>query len=140
MTIRKRRSASDIIDAYFDDLDKWFEDFEGTFAEKPSWNLKNCAIEPLREILLTPTEVLVTVDLPFTTKDAVKVKPLSNNSLEISARMKRKICLDDLGVSHCKGEFQKFHSHIHLPVPVNMDKMEVRFKKGLLEVHLPRKH
>ena len=140
MSIRKKRSVFDMIDAYFDDLEKWAEELEGTFVEKPSWNLKNCSIEPLREITVTPIEVIATVDLPFTEKKAIKVKPLSDTSLEISAKMKKKIRLDDLGVTHCKGEFQKFHCHMRLPVKVNMKKMITQYKRGILEIHLPRKH
>jgi HSP20 family molecular chaperone IbpA len=140
VSIRKKRSVFDMIDAYFDDLEKWAEELEGTFVERPSWNLKNCSIEPLREIMVTPIEVIATVDLPYTEKKAIRVKPLSDTSLEISAKMKRKIRLDDLGVTHCKGEFHKFHCHMRLPVKVNMNKMVTHYKKGILEIHLPRKH
>jgi HSP20 family molecular chaperone IbpA len=140
MAIRRRPSISGIIDEYFADLEEWVEKFGETLAERPSWNLRNCSIEPLREMVVTPTEVLITVDLPFTSKDTVKVEPVSKNSLEISAKMKRKIRLDDLGVTHCKGELQKFHCHVRIPVPVKMDKMDIQYKKGILEIHLPRKH
>jgi len=140
MSIRKKRSVFDMIDAYFEDLEKWAEEFEETLVEKPSWNLKNCSIEPLREIMVTPTEVIVTADLPYTEKKAIRVKPLSDTSLEISAKMKKKIRLDDLGVTHCKGEFEKFHCYMRLPVKVNMNKMITHYKKGIFEVHLPRKH
>jgi HSP20 family molecular chaperone IbpA len=140
MAIRRRPSISDIIDEYFADLEEWVERFGETITERPSWNLRNCSIEPLREIVVTPTEVLITVDLPFTSKSTVKVEPVSKNSLEISAKMNRKIRLDDLGVTHCKGEFQTFHCHIRIPVPVKMDKMDIQYKKGILEIHLPRKH
>jgi HSP20 family molecular chaperone IbpA len=140
MAIRRRPSISDIIDEYFADLEEWVEKFGETLTERPSWNLRNCSIEPLREIVVTPTEVSITVDLPFTSKGTVKVEPVSKNSLEVSAKMKRKIRLDDLGVTHCKGEFQKFHCHMRIPVPVKMDKMDIHYKKGILEIHLPRKH
>jgi HSP20 family molecular chaperone IbpA len=140
MAIRKKRSFSNLIDEYFADLEEWVEKFGETITERPSWDLRNCSIEPLREIIVAPAEVLVTVDLPFTDKNAVKVKPVGKNSIEVSAKMRRKIRIDDLGVTHCKGEFQKFHCHLRIPVPVNINKMDVRYKKGILEVHLPRKH
>ena len=139
MSIRKKRSISDIIDAYFEDLERWAEQFEETMMVSPSWNLKNCTIEPLREIMVAPTEVVVTVDLPYTEKNKVQVKPAGKNSIEISAEMKKKIRLDDLGVTHCKGEFRKFHCHMRIPVPVSMDKMDIHYKRGILEIHIPRK-
>jgi HSP20 family molecular chaperone IbpA len=140
MAIRRRRSFSEIIDEYFADFDKWAEGFREVFAERPSWNVRNCSIEPLRDMMITPKEVLVTVDLPFTSKSTVKVEPVGGNSLEITAKMKRRIRLDDLGITYCRGEFQKFHSHVPIPVSVNMKKMNVQYKRGILEVHLPRKH
>lgn len=139
MSIRKKHPISEIIDAYFEDLERWVEQFEETLMVSPSWNLKKCTIEPLREIMVAPTEVVVTVDLPYTEKKMVQVKPVGKNSLEISAKMKRKIRLDDLGVTHCKGEFQKFHCHIRIPVPVNIDKMNTYHKRGILEIHIPRR-
>lgn len=139
MAIRRKRSFSDLIDEYFKDLEEWTQEFGGPLAERPSWNLRNRSIEPLRETTLTPTEVLITLDLPFTDKSAVKVKPVGKNILEISAKMNRVIKSDELGVRHCRGEFQKYHSHMRIPVQVDMDKMKVHYKKGLLEIHLPRK-
>jgi HSP20 family molecular chaperone IbpA len=140
MAITRRRSVSEIIDAYFADFDRWAEGFRQVFTERPSWNLRTCSIEPLREMMITPNEVLVTVDLPFTRKGTVKVEPVGSNALEITAKMTRKIRLDDLGISYCRGEFQKFHSHLLIPVSVNMKKMDVQYKKGILEIHMPRKH
>jgi len=108
--------------------------------QKPSWNLTECTIEPLREISVTPSEVMVTVDLPYTEKSAVRVEAVGDVSIEVSATMKQKVQLEDLGVTHCKGEIQKFHCLVRVPVPVDMDKMDVHLKKGILEIHLPRKY
>jgi HSP20 family molecular chaperone IbpA len=140
MSTKRKRTISDIIDTYFEEFERWAEEFEETVMQRPSWNLKNCTIEPLREIMVAPTEVTVTVDLPYTDGKSVKVKPVSHTSLEVSAKMNRKIRLDDLGVSHCKGEFERFHCHVRIPVPVNMNGMSTRFKKGMLEIHIPRKY
>jgi HSP20 family molecular chaperone IbpA len=82
----------------------------------------------------------VTVDLPYSEENTVQVKPISKDTIEISAKMKRKVSFDDFGITHYKGEFQKLHCQTRIPVPVYMDRMEVRFKKGILEIHLPRKH
>lgn len=140
MSIRKRRSFSEMIDEYFQSIEEWAEEFGGPLAERPSWNLRNCSLEPLRETLVTPKEVLVTVDLPFTSKGTVKVKPIGKNTLEVSAKMNRVVKLHELGVTHCKGEFQKFHSILRIPVAVDTEKMRVNYKKGLVEIRLARKH
>lgn len=97
-------------------------------------------IEPLHELRVTPTEVIVTADLPMTEEKAVHVTPLDDRTLEIRAKMTRKVSFEKFGVVHHEGEYQTFHSHTHIPVPVQMDKMKMKFKKGMLEVHLPRTH
>lgn len=140
MSTKKRRSIFDLIDEYFEDLEEWAERVRETLIERPSWNQKTCTMEPLRDIIVTPTEVIVTVDLPYTEQDTIQVKPISRDSIEITAKMKRKIRFDEFGIVHQRGEFQTFHCQTHIPVPVHMDKMEVRFKKGILEIRLPRKH
>ncbi len=139
MSIRKRQSISDMIDEYFEDMEKWAEQVRETLSERPCWDLKTCAIEPLREITVTPTEVIVTVDLPYAKKETVQVKVVNATSLEIFAEMKKKIRLTELGVTHRKGVIQRFHGWIRIPVTVNIDKMRVQNKKGILEIKLPRK-
>ena len=139
MSNKRRRSIPETFDKYFEDLEESFERFREAIIQKPSWNLRECTIEPLREIIVTPLEVMVTVDLPYAEESAVRVKAVDDVSIEVSAAMKQKVQLEDLGIFHCKGEIQKLHSLMRIPVPVNMDKMDVHLKKGILEIHLPRK-
>ena len=139
MSIRKKTSIYDMIDEYFEDMEKWADQVRETLSERPCWDLKTCAIEPLREITVTPTEVMVTVDLPYAKKDTVQVKAVNGSSLEILAEMRKKIRLTELGVTQREGMIQRFHSWIRIPVTVNMDKMKIQHKKGILEIKLPRK-
>jgi HSP20 family molecular chaperone IbpA len=128
-----------MVDEYFEDMEKWAQQVRETLTEKPCWDLKTCAIEPLRDITVTPKEVIVTVDLPYAKKETVKVKAVDAASLEIFAEMKKKIRLTELGVTHRTGVIQRFHGWIRLPVTVNMNKMKIQQKKGILEIKLPRK-
>jgi HSP20 family molecular chaperone IbpA len=140
MSERRRRSIFDLVDEYFENLEESVRRLRESLLERPSWDRKTCTIEPLRDVSVTPTEVIVTVDLPYTEENTVRVKPVGRNAIEISAKMKRKISFDDFGITHYKGEFQTFRCQTRIPVPVYMDKMEVRFKRGILEIRLPRKH
>ncbi|HVP17243.1 MAG TPA: Hsp20 family protein [candidate division Zixibacteria bacterium] len=128
-----------MIDEYFEEMEKWAEQVRETLSEKPCWDLKTCAIEPLREITVTPTQVIVTVDLPYAKEETVQVKAVDGSSLEVLAEMRKKIRLTELGVTHRKGMIQRFHAWIRIPVTVNMDKMKIQHKKGILEIELPRK-
>jgi HSP20 family molecular chaperone IbpA len=139
MSIRKRQSISDMIDEYFEGMEKWVEQVRETLTEKPCWDLKTCAIEPLREITVTPREVIVTVDLPYAKRETVQVEAVDAASLEICAEMRRKIRLNELGVTHSGGVIQRFHGWIRIPVTVDMNKMKIQHKKGILEIKLPRK-
>jgi HSP20 family molecular chaperone IbpA len=140
MSTRRRRSIFDIIDEYFENLQEWAERFREALIERPSWNRRACTIEPLRDIMVTPTEVTVTVDLPYAEENTIQVKPTRKDTIEISAKMKQKVRFDDFGITHYEGEFQTLQCQTRIPVPVDMDKMEIRFKKGILEIRMPRKH
>lgn len=140
MSTRRKRSIFEIINEYFENLEEWTERLREASIEKPSWNHRACTMEPLRDIMVTPTEVIVTVDLPFAEENTIMVKPMGRDTIEILAKMKRKIRLNDFGITHYKGEFQTLHCRTRIPVPVYTDKMEVHFKKGILEIHLSRKH
>lgn len=130
---------SNVADRYLEDLENWAEELDETLMQKPSWDLKNFSMEPLREINVAASEVIVTADLPFTKEDSVQVRP-TDNSLEILAQMRRKLHLHELGVSHHIGEIRKFHFYMRIPVPVDMSKMSIKYKKGILEIHMPRTH
>jgi len=137
MSNRRRRSIFDVINKYVEEMEALVEELLPT--EKPSWNIKARTIEPLCNVFITPEEVIITADLPFSDPDSVKVEPIDKRTLEISAKMKQRICCEDLGIIHQKGEFSTFNCQTHIPVPVNMEKREAKFKKGILEVRLPRK-
>lgn len=139
MAIKKKRSIGEIVDSHFDDLEREFERWQEEMMERPSWNAQTSVLEPLKETRVTPTEVIMTVDLPMTVESSLEVKPIDESTVEIKAKMKRKMSFKELGITHYKGEFQQFHSHSRVSVPVQMNKMHISFKKGMLEIHIPRK-
>src|SRR4030042_2455045 len=102
MAIRKRRSFGEIMDSHFEDLEREFERWREEMMERPSWNMQTCALEPLKETRVTPTEVIMTVDLPMTVESSLEVKPLDESTLEITAKMKSKEHFKELGLTHNK--------------------------------------
>jgi HSP20 family molecular chaperone IbpA len=139
MPTKKKRSALEIIREYFESMERVTEQLEVASMERPSWNQKNGTMEPLRNVLVAPREVIVTVDLPYTQENSVQVKPVDRDTIEVSSKMRRTVRFDDFGMTHYRGEFQILHCHTRIPVPVRMHDMEIRFKKGILEVRLPRR-
>jgi len=135
---RRRRSFFDIVSEYFEELEDWVSSLMESF-ERPSWNERECSIEPLCNIFVGPTEVVVTADLPYAETNTIKVEPVSEDAIEITAKLRRPVSFHDFGITHRRGEFSAFKCQLRIPVPVDMEEMEIRFKRGILEVHLPRK-
>ncbi len=137
---RRRRYAFDLMTEYMQDLEELSEELgEMALLEGPSWDTKLCCIEPLCNVSVTDEEVIVTADLPYTDPDKITVEPVARDLLEIKAEMKRKVAFHEFGVTHRQGEFQFFRCVNRIPVPVDLKKMKTRFKRGILEVRLPRK-
>ena len=137
---RRRRSAFDLMTEYMEGLEELSEELgEGALFEGPSWNTKLCCLEPLCNISVTDEEVIITADLPYTDPDKITVEPVAKDLLEIKAEIRRKVGFHELGVTHRQGEFQFFRCVNRVPVPVDFKKMKTKFKRGILEVRLPRK-
>jgi HSP20 family molecular chaperone IbpA len=102
------------------------------------WNVATACIEPLYNLFVGATEVVITVDLPYVNQTQVKLQCPSNDLVEIYAQTSRKITFKDLGVKHRHGEFTCYHARIRIPVPVDESRINSKFKHGILEVHLPR--
>jgi len=137
---RRRRSILDLISDYLEDLEAFSEELgEVVLGERPSWDLRSCCIEPLCSVFVAADEVVVTADLPNTNPDSIKVEPINSDTLDIRAEMKRKVRFSEFGITHRQGEFQFFRCQTHIPVQVDAKRMQTKFKRGILEVHLPRK-
>jgi HSP20 family molecular chaperone IbpA len=137
---RRRRSIFDLLSDYIEDLEALSEELvELEMSERPSWDLKSCCIEPLCNVSVTPDEVVIMADLPNINPDTIKVEQVNDDTIEIKAEMRRKIRFNEFGITHREGEFQYFRCLNHVPVPVDAKKMKTKFKRGMLEVRLPRK-
>jgi HSP20 family molecular chaperone IbpA len=107
--------------------------------QKPSWNMESCCIESLFNITVDTDEVMITADLPYTDADKIKISPIARRMLEIKAEMKRKVRFEEFGITHRQGEFRFFRCRVRVPVPVDFTRMKTQLKRGILEVHLPRR-
>lgn len=100
--------------------------------------MASACIEPLYNLFVGASEVIITVDLPYVNQTQVKLQCPSDDSVEVYAETSRKITFKDLGVKHRQGEFTCYHARIRVPVPVDESKISSKFKRGVLEVHIPR--
>ncbi len=140
MSRRRRRSIFELMGEHVEDFEAWVEEMiESVTAERPSWNTRACCLEPLCNVFVTIDEVVVTADLPNTNPESVKVEATGGNSIVIRANMKRKLRFDDFGITHRRGEFSSFRCQVRIPVPVDTKRMQLSFKRGILQIRLPRK-
>ena len=109
-----------------------------TIPHTSGWNVAAASIQPLYNLLVTSTEVLLTVDLPYVNVKRVKLTCPTEDSVEVYAETSKKITFKDLGIKHRHGEFTAYHAIVRMPVPVNEKKITRKFKRGVLEVHIPR--
>lgn len=111
---------------------------ETSLYHSSGWNVAAACIEPLHNIMVAATEVVLTIDLPFVDQKQVKLRCPANDILEVYAETTRKITFKELGAKHRHGEFTCYHARIQIPVPVDETRINKHFKRGVLEVHLPR--
>lgn len=137
---RRKRSIFDLMSEYMEEFESLADELMGlAFPERPSWNTESCCLEPLCNVFVTPDEVVVTADLPNTEPETVKVEAVSEDLIEIAAKMKRKMRFDDFGITHREGEFSWLRCQTRIPVPVDTKRMKISLKRGILEIRLPRK-
>jgi len=102
------------------------------------WNVSAACIQPLYNLFVSVSEVVLTVDLPYVNEKSLKLLRRSQDSLELYAETVKKITFKDLGAKHRHGEFTCYRAMIRMPVPVDRKGVSKKFKRGLLEVHIPR--
>lgn len=111
---------------------------EMSLYHNSGWNVAAACIEPLHNLTVAAAEVILTIDLPYVNQKEVKLTCPANDVVEIYAVTNRKITFKDLGVKHRHGEFTCYHARIRIPVPIDENGIKMHFKRGVLEVHLPR--
>ncbi len=137
---RRKRAIFEEMNEYLEKVEALVNEFKDSAAcQGPSWNTETCCLHALSNIFITPKEVVVTADLPNIEPDTVKVETLTENSIEITAKMRDIVRFADLGIHHRQGEFSFLRCQGFVNVPVDADKMKISFEKGILEVRLPRK-
>ncbi|MEM1606796.1 MAG: Hsp20/alpha crystallin family protein [Candidatus Bathyarchaeia archaeon] len=135
----RRRSIFDIIHEYIEEIEALADEIIERAAERPSWDVKTQSLEPLFNVFVSSDRVVVTVDLPKVDQESVRISRISDDLIEITAKMKMKINFEDFGVTHRKGEFTQFCCRVPLPVPVEISGAKARFIRGVLEITFPRK-
>jgi len=110
------------------------------FPEGPSWNTKTCCLHALSNVSVTPREVIVTADLPNIEPESLNVEAVNENLIEITAKLKKKVRFNDLGIYHRQGEFSFLRCQGRTHVAIDAEKMKISCEEGILEVRFQRKN
>jgi len=140
MSTKRRKDLFELMRNYFKDWETFADELlESARIERPSWDIESCCLEPLCNVFVSADEVVVTADLPNINLKSIRVEAIDTDTIEIKAGMKRKIRFHDFGITHREGELNSFRCQVNIPVPVDVKKMKTKFKRGILEVRIPRK-
>ena len=137
--MRRRRSIFDIMRERMEEFEEIADEIFERFMERPSWDVRTHSLEPLCDVFVSSDRVIVTADLPKVNPESIRVNGIADDLIEITAKMRVKVNFEDLGVTHRRGEFSSFSCRVPLPVPVDTSKAKARFRRGILEITLPRK-
>jgi len=138
---RRRKTLFELLWEYAEELERTSEELmEALLAgERPAWDLRNRCIEPLTHVSVAPDEVIITMDMPLVKPETIRVRPVEDDLIEVVAEMKKALKPSDLGVVHVEGEIREMRARARVPVPVEMKAVKFVFRKGILEIRLPRK-
>ena len=137
---QRKRSIFDVMNEYMEEFETLADELMASaFSEGPSWNTETCCLQALSNVFITPREVIVTADLPNIEAETVKVEAIDENLIEITAKMKKKVRFADLGIYHRQGEFSSLRCQSRVHVAIDVEKMKISCKGGILEVRFPRK-
>lgn len=87
--------------------------------------------EPLTDINETKDQVIVTMELPGASKRDINLE-VTSQGIEISAKTKK--IMEEGNIS--ESSFTQFKKYMTLPVEVDPDSVDARYKNGILEVKL----
>lgn len=123
---------------FFDEFEKFFEDFWRPLGELTPWNgERKGVIEPACDIEETGDRYLVTFDMPGVSKNDINID-LKGNQLTVTAERKRENKSDEGGVQRYERSYGQYQRSFELPDSVKVDNVEARYEDGVLHISIPK--
>ena len=141
---KKRHSPWEHFEAMFEDMerrfDRMFADIlDETYVARPLMDVGQCILEPLTDVRETMDDILVMVDLPLVDKKEDIDIQLLERKLEIRAKTRKPICFERWGTVQRRTRFNEFRKTVELPTDVESEGVRATFKKGVLQILIPKK-
>ena len=137
--LSKKRRIFDLIGSSIEDFEREISQAIDDFLEwRPMWDVSTGTLEPLAEISETNEKIIVSMDLPFVKKENIDLN-VSEDSLEVDARLERCVRFERWGTIQRECEFKTFHKTIALPKKVIPEEANAKFRGGVLTVEIPKR-
>ncbi len=131
-----RRSSKDPIDGLYRDMNRLFDDFLG-HSNLP-WRASTECFEPCLDIRENDKEYIIEAEIPGMDKKDVDLA-INNDVLTIRGEKKSETKDKNDNYYRIERSFGRFSRDIPLPDDVQHDKINAKFKNGLLKIELPKK-
>jgi HSP20 family protein len=131
--IIKRNNPDIGIESFRKNMDKLFDDF---FFYSPTELFSN-EWDPEIDVMEDDKAIRVRADIPGIDEKDLEVK-LENNNLVISGEKKEETKDEKKNYIFSERKFGSFCRTISLPEGVNSDKIKAEFRKGVLQIEIPR--
>jgi len=134
---RGLRRWEEPIRSFFEEVEDLFERFFGDFEIEPAaerWSL----LSPKVDLVEDDNEYRLTAELPGIDEKDLEVTLDDDNVLTIKGEKKEE--KEDKGKNYFYKErrFGSFVRRLQLPDDVNVDKIEAKFRNGVLTLHIPK--
>lgn len=119
------------------DMDRMFEDLWRSFEGPMLGRFERGVVTPRIDVSESEDEVVVAAELPGLNEDDVEVI-LSDNVLTIKGEKKAEHEGKEEGVTYMERSYGSFERRIPIDTDIVSDKVEAKFKNGVLTVTLPK--
>lgn len=141
MSIVSEDEFSRVFERIRREINKAFRELEEIIwgEERPMFDLTRRCLEPLAHVKEEEDKIIVTVDLPYVKrKEDISIN-ISGNNLVIEAKMRRSVQYSTLAGIYRDLSFDTYRKVIKLPENVEPDEAIAKFRRGILEVIIPKK-
>jgi HSP20 family protein len=135
-TAPARRGEAPAFESLHREMNRLFDDFFRDFEVGP-WGGRGALQVPTVDVHEDKDAITVSAELPGMEEDDISVE-LTDNALILSGEKKDEREEERDGYTHTERTYGSFHRAIPLTTPVDGEKVDAKFKNGVLEVKLPK--
>ena len=136
---RRRREFKSMREL-LDEMDELMEHMiDRFFWEHPGWNMAEACLEPLFNVFVTTENVNVLVDMPFADAESIDLKRVDEETILLTAKLRKRICFRDLGMDCQTGTFSTYKTEISVPKDIDLERAELDNRGNILLIAIPRK-